>query len=112
MKDRLYETNRSEVFKDCGLRTRDKSHSCHHDYFKRDIKNNLIPRNFPISSRCNLTPLPNDTHEELHYIIDSNPYYRNNISLRVYFANMAYNEELDLIPDRMYRSSPKDLMKK
>lgn len=39
-------------------------------------------------------------------IIDSNPEYVNDISLRVYFANMAFCGDLSDVPDRMYRVLP------
>jgi len=97
---------RKEVFEQCGVPygKRKSTHNIHHDYHKRDKRNNLLPKGFDVNSRTNLTVLPIMVHNELHKLIDSTPEYRNNIGLRVYFSNMAYIGELDLIPERMYRT--------
>ena len=112
MAERVYDRNRAEVFKECGLKPSDKKHSCHHTFERRDLKHHRLPKGFPINCRENLVPLPIKTHAELHEIVESNPQYRKDISLRVYFSNMAYNEELDLIPERGYQSFPNDIVKR
>ena len=102
---------RDSSFVECGLKPNDKERNCHHDYFRYDLKKHLIPRDFPINDRSNLTPLLKDIHEEMHWIIDNDVQYRD-IRLRKYMANMAFNEELDLIPSRKFYSDPLDMMRK
>jgi len=112
MSEKLYQHNKVEVFKECGLKPRQKDHNTHHIFFRCDLDRHLIPADFPIDDERNLVPLPVKTHAMLHKLVDTIPRFKKDVSTRVYFANMAYNDELDLIPDRMYRSNPKDLMKK
>lgn len=104
----LSKDTRREVFDECGVpySKRKSTHNVHHVIQKRDVRDRLVPKNFPVNDRSNLIVLPIITHNQLHKIIDSNPEYVNDISLRVYFANMAYNGELSDIPDRIYRVSP------
>jgi hypothetical protein len=99
---------RREIFEECGVpySKRKSTHNIHHNYFKRDKRNNLLPKGFNVNSRTNLTVLPIPVHNELHKIIDDNQQYRNDISLRVYFANMAWNGDLQDIPERMFRTNP------
>lgn len=110
MGERAYDRNRSSVFQECGLKPSDKKYNCHHIYERQDKKHKRLPKDFPIDNQTNLIPLARDTHADLHEIVENNPQYRKDISLRVYFANMAFNGELDLIPERGYQSFPRDLV--
>ena len=102
----LSKDTRREIFEECGVpySKRKTTHNVHHAVQKRDVRDGLVPKGFPINNRENLTVLPIPVHNELHKIIDNNPQYRNDIGLRVYFANMAWNGELDLIPEGMFRT--------
>ena len=112
MAERLYDRNRAEVFQECGLKPSDKKHNCHHIYERQDLKHHRVPKGFPINCRENLIPLPKDVHAELHEIVENNPVYRKDISLRVYFANMAFCGDLCDVPERGYQSFPNDLVKR
>ena len=104
----LSKDTRREIFEECGVpySKRKSTHNVHHVIQKRDVRDRLVPKNFPVNDRSNLIVLPIKTHNQLHKIIDSNPEYANDISLRVYFANMAWNGELQDIPERMFRTNP------
>lgn len=108
----LSKDTRREVFEECGVpySKRKSTHNVHHIIQKRDVRDRLVPKNFPVNDRSNLIVLPIITHNQLHKIIDSNPEYVNDISLRVYFANMAWNGELQDIPDRLYRVNPGEII--
>lgn len=82
----------------------------HHIQFRRDRQR--LPRQFELDNPKNKVQLPIDTHNDLHYIIDSNPSWRDDLSLRIYFANMAYNGSLQDIPENMYRKDPNEIMRK
>ena len=103
----LSKDTRREIFEECGVpySKRKSTHNVHHVIQKRDVRDRLVPKNFPVNDRSNLIVLPITTHNQLHEIIDSNPEYVNDISLRVYFANMAFNDELEDIPERMFRTN-------
>ena len=103
----LSKDTRREIFEECGVpySKRKSTHNVHHVIQKRDVRDRLIPKNFPVNDRSNLIVLPIITHNQLHKIIDSNPEYANDISLRVYFTNMAWNGELQDIPERMFRTN-------
>jgi len=103
----LSKDTRREIFEECGVpySKRKSTHNVHHVIQKRDVRDRLVPKNFPVNDRSNLIVLPIITHNQLHKIIDSNPEYANDISLRVYFANMAWNGELQDIPERMFRTN-------
>lgn len=111
MSERVYHKNRTDVFKQCDLNPKDKTYTCHHLIEKFDVKRGLVPKNYPINSRQNLVPLLADTHNDLHFMLDNIPRL-NRIDLRVYMGNMAFNNELDLVPDRLYYSNPLDMMRK
>jgi hypothetical protein len=104
----LSKDTRREVFNECGVpySKRKSTHNVHHVIQKRDVRDRLVPKNFPVNDRSNLIVLPIITHNQLHEIIDSNPEYVNDISLRVYFANMAFCGDLSDVPDRMYHVMP------
>ena len=104
----LSKDTRREIFEECGVpySKRKSTHNVHHIIQKRDVRDRLVPKNFPVNDRSNLIVLPIITHNQLHKIIDSNPEYANDISLRVYFSNMAWNGELQDIPERMFRTNP------
>lgn len=104
MKEGLYLRNKDEVFIDCGLKPKQKGYNCHHIFNRSDKERHKLPNDFQINDRSNLIPLPIHTHEELHYLDDH--YFHKDISTRVYLANMAFNSELDLVPDRMYHVMP------
>jgi len=111
MSERLYTHNRQIVFEECGLKSKDKkTHNCHHVIHKRDLKRQDL-KDFNVNDKSNLIPLKTDIHDRLHQIIDGNKEWKNDISLRVYFANMAFNQELDDIPNKMYRIYP-DIIKR
>jgi hypothetical protein len=99
MKEKLSHQTRKEVFEEAGIvqKKRNGRYNIHHDIFKSDVKRGLVPRNFPINERRNLTPLPIDVHNDLHELVERTPAFRNNIECRKWLANMAYNGELDLI---------------
>jgi len=104
------EVNRRLAFNECHLNKHDKKRiNCHHIYFKSDERQ--LPQRFQINSLENLVPLPIETHKELHEMVEQRIYLRD-ISTRVYLANMAFNSELDLVPDRIYYSDPRDMMRK
>ena len=108
----LSKDTRREIFEECGVpySKRKSTHKVHHVIQKRDVRDRLVPKNFPVNDRCNLIVLPIITHNQLHKIIDSNPEYANDISLRVYLANMAYNGDIQDIPDMLYRVKPEDMI--
>ena len=103
----LSKDTRREIFEECGVpySKRKSTHNVHHVIQKRDVRDRLVDKKFPVNDRSNLIVLPIKTHNQLHEIIDSNPEYANDISLRVYFANMAWNGELQDIPERMFRTN-------
>lgn len=110
-KEKNYLSNRVKVFNECNINPNNKRFNCHHDYFRIDLRKHLLPNNFPINNTSNLTPLPIEIHDELHYIIENEVKYRD-IKLRKYMSNMAFIGELDLIPERIYYSDPRDMMRK
>ncbi len=79
------------------------SENTHHIQQLRDKKR--LPRGFDLEAESNKIRLPVSVHNRLHYIIDSS-IYRNDLTTRVYFANMAYSGDLQDVPDRMYRTNP------
>lgn len=99
MKEKLSNKTRKEVFTDCGVvyKKRNGRYNIHHDIFKSDVKRRLVPRNFPVNEKRNLTPLPIEVHNELHKIVEETPAFRNNIECRKWLSNYAYNGDLDLI---------------
>jgi len=104
MKEGLYNLNKGETFRECGLKPRTKGYNCHHIYYRIDEKRHRLPSGFQINDRSNLIPLPILTHEELHWIDDQ--YFHNDINTRVYLANMAFCGDLCDIPDRIYYVMP------
>lgn len=108
-KESQYEMNKDIVFHECHIK-KGKNYNTHHIFFRNDEKKHKLPPNFPINSRHNLIPLPVPIHEELHQIVDNEPQF-NDIQLRTYMANMAFNGELRDIPDRMYRTDPREMMR-
>jgi len=111
-KEKDYLSNRVKVFNECDINPNDKRFNCHHIYEKNDKKRHLLPKDFQINNRCNLIPLPIEIHNELHEIMDNTKEFKKNINTRVYLANMAFIGELDLIPQRLYYSDPRDMMRK
>lgn len=107
-----YETNRDISFQELNIKSHDHRFNCHHVIQRVDRKKGLVPRNFPIDNKSNLCPLLIEEHEKLNEIINTNKFFRRNMSTRVYLANMALNRELDLVPDRLYFSDPKEIMRK
>lgn len=105
---------RRECFEQAGVKNpkRNQRVNLHHICFKSDYKRGLLPRDFNVNQRSNLIPLEIEVHNELHKIIDNNPRYRNDISLRVYFANMAFCGDLSDVPERLYLVSPEKIMKR
>ena len=104
----LSKDTRREIFEECGVpySKRKSTHNVHHVIQKRDVRDRLVDKKFPVNDRSNLIVLPIITHNQLHKIIDSNPEYANDISLRVYFANMAFCGDLCDVPERMFRTNP------
>lgn len=89
---------REEVYLQAGLKKKDKkTHNIHHIIFKSDLKKGLVDKHFPICDRSNLIPLDKETHATLHQIVETTPAYKDCIECRVWLANLAYNEDLDLI---------------
>jgi hypothetical protein len=112
MSERVYNHNKEQVFRDCGLITHKKGYNCHHIVERFDLKRHLIHPHFPVDHRSNLIPLPMETHEELHELMDNTPCFSRNINTRIYLANMAFIGELDLVPERLYLKDPMDIMRK
>ncbi len=100
--ERSYKQVKKELRKELGLSSKDKKINFHHIIERRDKKEGRVPDDFPINNRQNITPLFIQSHEQLHFLDDN--YFHNDITTRVYLANMAFNEELDLVPDRFYRT--------
>ena len=111
-KESLYLTNRDLVFKERGLKPHTNRENCHHIVEKNDKKRKLIRSDFQLNNRSNLVPLPIEVHEQLHILMDNDKRYKRDVSVRVYFANMALNGELDLVPQRMYHTSFKEIMRR
>lgn len=88
-----------------------KEFNIHHIVFKNDKKTGLVPSSFSLNFESNKVKLPIGVHNELHAIVDSNPIFKKDVSTRVYLANMAYNGELDMIPENFYRVNPVELQK-
>lgn len=107
MKEKQYLSNRDLVFEQCHLKPSNRKYNCHHIIERFDKKRKLVPSDFPLNNRSNLIPLPIEVHDQLHEIMDNDTYFKRNIHTRVYLANMAFNGELDLVPDRLYYSDPK-----
>ena len=95
----LSHKDRQDVFKQCNIdyQKRKTTHNVHHIIQKSDIKRGLVDRHFPVNGRSNLVVLPIAVHNELHRIIEDTPAYRNCIESRIWIANYAYNDELDLL---------------
>lgn len=104
MKERLYQHNKEEVFRECGLKPSTKNYNCHHVFNRSDKNRHKLPNDFQINDRSNLIPLPIPIHEQLHWIDDK--YFHNDISTRVYLANMAFNGDLCDVPDRLFSVMP------
>lgn len=110
MKESVYLRNKSESYQACGANLKDKKLNCHHIQFRRDVRK--LPKGYPLNESCNLVPLPIKVHEELHQLIDNNPVFKKDLTLRVYFANMAFCGDLCDVPDRLYRVNPVEIMKR
>jgi len=95
----LSHKDRQDVFKQCNIdyQKRKTIHNVHYIIQKSDIKRGLVDRHFPVNGRSNLVVLPIAVHNELHRIIEDTPAYRNCIESRIWIANYAYNDELDLL---------------
>jgi hypothetical protein len=94
MSERVYHNNRKEVFRQCGLNPNDTDYDTHHIKTRQDKKKKLLPKNFKLHARENLVPLEVELHFELHEIIKREE-YRNDISNRVYLANLAFIDDLE-----------------
>ena len=107
----LSKDTRREIFEECGVpySKRKSTHNVHHVIQKRDVRDRLVPKNFPVNDRCNLIVLPIITHNQLHRIIDTVSMFRS-VDTRVYLANMAYNGDIQDIPDMLYRVKPEDMI--
>lgn len=90
-----YLRNRTIAFEQRGLNPNDKNYNCHHDYWRCDIKEGRLPKDFPIDAVENLRPLPVFRHEALNVYIHQNPELVNDISNRVNLGEMAEIGELD-----------------
>ena len=107
----LSKDTRREIFEECGVpySKRKSTHNVHHIIQKRDVRDRLVPKNFPVNDRCNLIVLPIITHNQLHRMIDTVSMFRS-VDTRVYLANMAYNGDIQDIPDMLYRVKPEDMI--
>lgn len=114
MKEKLSHQVRKDVFEQCGVEwgKRKSTHNIHHIIFKKDVKHGDAPRDFLVNARFNLIVLPIPVHKELHDLMDNDHRYAGNIHTRVYLANMAFCGDLCDIPDRLYRVSPEEIMKR
>lgn len=104
-KESRYEQTKRNERLELGISSRDKTINFHHIINRSDYEKHRVPKNFPLNEESNIIPLKIRTHELLHFIDDN--YFHRDISTRVYLANMAFCEELDLVPDRFYRVTPK-----
>jgi len=111
MKEKQYLSNRDEVFEECNLKTSNKIYNCHHNVERFDKKRHLVPNDFELNNRRNLTPLKITVHDQLHELMDNDPYFKRNISTRIYLANMAFNGDLCDVPDRLYFTDPVSMMR-
>ena len=102
--ERSYKQVKKELRKEFGLSSKDKRINFHHTFERRDKKENRLPEGFSINTRFNITPLFIGEHEHLHFLDDK--YFHGRVDTRVYLANMAFNEELDLVPDRLFSVMP------
>jgi hypothetical protein len=95
----LSHKDRQEVFNQVGIKNpkRNPRYNIHHIIFKSDVSRGLVDKHFPLCNRSNLIPLPIETHNALHKLVEETPDFRNNIESRVWLANYAYNSELDLL---------------
>jgi len=112
MKEGLYLRNKKEVFKECGLNSKDRKHNCHHIFERSDLKYGYLPPDFPINDKQFLIPLVVREHNELHELMDNHPYFKRNMNTRVYLANMSFIGELQDVPDRLYFTDPMDMIRK
>ena len=103
--ERSYKQVKKELRKEFGLSSKDKRINFHHNFERRDKKEGRLPEGFSINTRFNITPLFIGDHEYLHFLDDK--YFHERIDTRVYLANMAFNNELDLVPDRLFSVMPK-----
>lgn len=106
MKERYRKTPNKRKEKCRGVHK--SSENIHHIQFKRDHHR---LKGFNIDAESNKVKLPICVHNQLHRIID-NSIYKDDLTTRVYFANMAVNQELDLIPENFYRTNPTNKTKK
>lgn len=104
MKEARYELTKIVERHELHIRRNDKKINFHHIIHRSDYENNLVSKDFPLNEEGNIIPLNIRVHERLHWIDDH--YFHHDITTRVYLANMAFNGELDCIPERMYRVNP------
>jgi len=94
MSERVYYNNRKEVFRQCDLNPNDTDYDTHHIFTRLDVKKKLLPKDFKLHARENLIPLDRELHIQLHEIIKREE-YRNDITSRVYLANLAFIDDLE-----------------
>ena len=104
MANEVLASNKIAAREQCGIDAFDNNYSVHHIIEKRYYKEGKIPITFPINARSNLIPLPREIHRQLHIKIDGDIRFKNDINTHTYMANMAFNGELDLIPEGFYRT--------
>ena len=98
MKELSHQT-KQEVYKQCGIKNPNKKpkYNIHHIIFKSDVKYGDAPRDFPVNARFNLIPLPISVHNELHDLVERTPAFKWNTDSRIWLANLAFNNDLDLL---------------
>lgn len=78
----------------------------HHIVFKFDKKCGLVPKRFDLNNPRNKVQLPIKIHDDLHALVNENEMFRRRVDTRIYLANMAYNDELQDVPERLYLKDP------
>lgn len=109
-KESRYELTKRNERHELGISSRDKTINFHHIINRSDFAKHRVPKDFPLNEECNVIPLKIRVHELLHYIDDR--YFHRDIRTRVYLANMAYNGDLQDVPDRIYFVDPMDIVRR
>ena len=64
----LSKDTRREIFEECGVpySKRKTTHNVHHIIQKRDVRDRLVGKKFPVNDMSNLVVLPIIVHNQLH----------------------------------------------
>lgn len=76
MPSERYLRNKIRVFELYGIDIKDKKYNCHHQVFRRDIIDGLVPSDYDIDGKANLIPLHiRNEHEPLHRLVEDRQDY-------------------------------------